>query len=667
MQPITQSNITSVFDKNTFKLKDLSLSVTDTDTILVYLSKNQDSITELIWENVSMVDVDFFDIINYLMDYQRNLTSITIRNFPFGLNSLYLEKLRELLIASKYLQSLDLSNNTFSSIDYGILMNACEQTETPKILNFSGCSLSEEAQENIKQFMSRAHNISDIIIQNSNLKENETIMVSSLFQRATDMPNASQLDKSIAPQQSAGIDSKKGKINMDYSTVEKRQALPKLLIRCECQRKLVPSDMFNCNTCCRSVCTYCTKNTVFCYSCVSCAKTHMPASLTNARLRNSCASCLECPICQSTLFIHDSKNSNDPSAAFFLCKFCIWNSKNYGIARESSDDLVKANFDMTLYLMKGYENFLSSLYDNQKAILQAKTKNPLLNYIEKDLARKNAQRVNNVQAQPVEATKSTNTNFYFQMNMPTSTLRANPFKNTLSNKFENEPDNPLYINFYKDPEPPSTKLEIIESYKMNEFNHTLYKNFPIKLYRSKNDYMIPKKKLQIYLAKNCKTCFKSLVNYDIQSDQISTKHTSFYLETNPIYQIKEVRLVHDDGAKTYRLFMSISNYSAYKFHLRLSCKNNCTFAGKEESIEHEFDFHKDIFNISSLKADSSTINNTIGKSVEVDFVVDPSDSIVSFSLTQTKTLVLQNRSVITDEIIIDFGTIERFSALFASS
>ena len=454
---------------------------------------------------------------------------------------------------------------------------------------------------------------------------------------------------------------------MDYSTIEKRQALPKLLIRCECHRKLAPSEMFNCNTCCRSVCTYCTKNTLFCYSCVSCAKTHMPTSLTNARLRNSCASCLECPICQSTLFIHDSKNLNDPSAAFFLCKFCIWNSKNYGIARESSDDLVKANFDMTLYLMKGYENFLSSLYDNQKAILQAKTKNPLLNYIEKDLARKNAQRVNTVQNPPIEASKAINNNFYFQMNLPNSTLRANPFKNTLSNKFENEADNPLYIDFYKDIDFASSKMEVFESYKINEFNHSLYKNFPIKLYRSKNDYMIPKKKLQIYLAKNCKTCFKSLVNYDIQSDQINTKHTSFYLETNPIYQIKEVRLVGDDGAKTYRLLISISNYSAYKFHLKLSCKNNCSFAGKEEFIEHEFDFHKDIFNISSLKADSNTINNTIGKTIELDFLVDSSDTNVSFSLTQIKTLVLQNRSVITDEIIIDFGPIEKFSTLFANS
>ena len=214
MQTITSDNIASIFEKSSFRLKERNLSAADTDMLLAYLSTKQNSITELVWENVSMADVDFFDIINHLIDHKYNLVSITINNFPFSLNSLYLEKLRELLLISKNLKILDLSNNTFSSIDYGILLNACEKTEIQKIINFSGCSLSEESQENIKQFANRAHNIADISIQYSNLKANETIMVSSLFQRGTDMPNASQLDKSMAPNQTSSGDQKKNKIKV---------------------------------------------------------------------------------------------------------------------------------------------------------------------------------------------------------------------------------------------------------------------------------------------------------------------------------------------------------------------------------------------------------------------------------------------------------------------
>jgi hypothetical protein len=667
-QLITLKNVDGFFQNNVFRLSDKALTMEETDVLAEFLETNKNCIKEISWINVSMNDIDFFDVLQILEDFQRNISSITIKNFPFHSNSLFLDKFRKFILSSKNIQSLDLSNNLFSTIDYGILLNTCEKNEQPIVLNLSGCNFNEETQENIKSFLLKAHNIQDIILMNTNINNEALTNISNIFRRGSEIALTIPFDQSTVPQPAnTPNDPRKPKVNMDYSTVDKRASIPKFLIKCECQRKLQPSDMFNCNTCCRSVCTFCTKNTIYCYSCVSCAKSNVPASLMNARLRNSCASCLECPMCMNTLFTHDSKNSNDPSSAFFICKFCFWNSKNFGIARETSDDLVKANFDITLFLMKSYENFLTNLYDSQKAIVQSKSKNPLLNYMEMDFAKKNGLRVNVSKAENAEAAKKDVGKYYFSLNLPNWIIKVNPFVNSLDDKFETEPDNPLYVKFYGDKENNLSRLEFIDRFKPNEFNLKLYQNFPLKLYRSKNDYMIPKKKLQIYLSKNCKTCLKSLVNYEIQSDVVIPKHTSFYLETNPIYQMKEIRLIQDDGAKTYRLFMNISNYSAYKFHLLLVCKNNCKFSNKEEQIEHEFDFNRDIFNISSLKADSNTINNNVGKSIEIDFVVDPSDTSICFSLTQTKTLVLQNRSVITDELIIDFGALEKFNSLFTKS
>ena len=43
----------------------------------------------------------------------------------------------------------------------------------------------------------------------------------------------------------------------------------------------------------------------------------------------------------------------------------------------------------------------------------------------------------------------------------------------------------------------AAKMDLIDRYKPNEFNLKLYQTFPLKLYRSKNDYMIPKKKLPV--------------------------------------------------------------------------------------------------------------------------------------------------------------------------
>ncbi len=159
------------------------------------------------------------------------------------------------------------------------------------------------------------------------------------------IPNISILQSQLASTSS----DKKKKLYLDFSTNEKKKILPHVRIKCKCSRKMPIEEMFVCTTCCESLCSYCTKNEIFCYTCYSCSKSHIPAMIHNINYnaKNVCASCLECPMCMNILSTKsmDKKVVQDPY--FFYCKFCFWNSKNYAISSSTSDKLVKDNFDFT--------------------------------------------------------------------------------------------------------------------------------------------------------------------------------------------------------------------------------------------------------------------------------------------------------------------------------
>lgn len=62
-------------------------------------------------------------------------------------------------------------------------------------------------------------------------------------------------------------------------------------------------------------------------------------------------------MCTNSLIHFDNKNATDNSSSFFYCKFCFWNSKNYGISGSSIDELVRKNYDASHIVLKKLENY----------------------------------------------------------------------------------------------------------------------------------------------------------------------------------------------------------------------------------------------------------------------------------------------------------------------
>lgn len=649
------------------KLNNLSLTSPEMDRIFHYLDSKENTLTEISIENLKIKEPDFYDLFLFISETQKPLKKIRLKNSQFKKYRKLMTNFKKCCSKLENLTEIDISENKLNSLQYGQIMSIIKTRETQLTLNMTGNKFTNDDEKNFRKFIESQNNLTEIILERTNFTKDMINNLSQIITRNSTIRFSSHLinPSQIMDRSQINKREKRKIIYVDFSTEIQKHIKPKQLIHCECSRYMSVSEMFNCTNCCKSVCKYCTANKVSCYICYSCSKSHVPAMVynVNSNAKNMCASCLECPICLNILGIkHGDKKEVDPY--FFYCKFCFWNSKNYAIASGSSDELVSGNFDVTSLIIKALENLLVSAFEIQKLIIKNNNQKSLIRIMEQNFFNNNSRNQNKDWGDIVKKDKIQEDNIFafdYKFSFIKEALLISPFLPEKNPKIE-DIKNPIYFKILKQSKD-LTKKQYIDKFKANEFNMMLFKEFPLRTYRSKKEYLIPKKQLHLYITKSCNTCKKSLVNYVRQTDTVEMSNTSFYYETNLTYKIQKLFKMNseeDSLDEKYRLKLNLINFTSYKLIIDLKCLENCKFSNGSQNFNKTFEFNKDSFNITSLSANMNTLSQNLSDDIFIDFVVNAEDEKVFFILEQTNTICTQNQSVIKNKVFIDFGTKEEF-------
>ena len=647
-------------EKNELEIIDTKLTKEDVDMLLDLLADN--SIHSVHIENIKISILDWIDLLKFLIEYQKELQRLSLISVPFEKNRKLLKLTMDYVFHLENLNYLSLSNNRLHSIDYGLILNTLKKIERSVQLDLSGCKFTTTDEVNFTHFLEKHPHVKKIIFDAKSFSEDGQQSMAHLMRRNSNFTiEQSQIASYIShATKRKGLTTTKNKqvTVVGFSTEEKENKLPKLYIKCVCGRDMATHDMFNCNKCCKSLCKYCTDNNIYCYTCFSCSKSNIPSMLSiTATTNNRCASCLQCPVCLNILTNYKYISPEKRESYFFYCKFCYWNSKTCGMACDTSSDLVRGNFDKTKIIGKNLENTLNDAYEIQKNIIMQKNRYPLVKFLEKEFAKRNELKTNI----KVEEVKNNTSHHGYKMAFEIIPKRYPVFKNRV---IDEKNYHFLFGNLYT-PEPEElSRLSIIENYKKNHYNLKLFENFPLILYRSKNDFLIPQNKLNVYILKNCEACMKSLVSYELQSDTVNVKTSSFYNDFNPNYQIKNITKLDEVGEEKYKAEVNLYNPTTFKFKLKLRCKDNCEFVDGREEIEHEFKSNMDL--AGSIIKMSSNIETEEVLKFNITFVVNYGEENVYFSFMQTKILELQNETIINDEFIVKFSDYFSFEEYMAS-
>lgn len=659
-----------------FDLNAISQSITENGELriigLKMTSEDVDALFELIAthpvltifiEDVNLSTLDWTDLFKVLGDYQKEVKKLSLINVPF-------EKVRKLLVmVMDYVLTLDnlehlsLAQNRLNSLDYGLILNKMKKMDRTVNLDLSGCKFTENDEKNFAKFLERNPQMKKITFDTQSFSEEGKQSIINILRRNTTVTiEQSQFISHISiigKKKSPAAPKNKSSTIIGFSTDDKEKKLPKLYIKCFCDRHMATHDMFNCNKCCKSICKYCTDNSVYCYTCFSCSKSNIPSMLSiTATTNNRCASCLQCPICLNILTNYKYVSPEKKESHFFYCKFCFWNSKAYGMECNTSSDLVRGNFDKTKIIGKNLENTLNDAYEMQKSIIMQKNRYPLVKFLEKEFAKRNELKTN----VKVEEVANTTDHDGYRMLFDIIPKRYPAFKHRV---IDEKNYHFLFGTIYNQDLPEMNRILIIENFKKNNYNLKLFEKFPLILYRSKNDYLIPQNKLNVYLLKNCETCMKSLISYELQSDSVNVKTSSFYNDFNPTYQVSNIRKIDSSGEEKYKAEVMLYNPTAFKFKLKLRCKDHCEFSNSVEEIEHSFKSNMDLAGSILRIANNAETEEVLR--FEVEFVVSYGEENVYFSFMQTKILELQNETIIHDEFIVKFSDYFSFGEYIASS
>lgn len=624
------------------------------EAILRHLEANPNTFDALKVENTPLGQLDFQDIMNYLSSTQKSISRVIVNRFNFLKNNAYFEALRSFLLSVDDLTELDLSFCSLNSSHYGYILNLVKKLPNQVVLNLSGCHFTPQDQEVMFKVLPKLKKIKDIILENSNITKN---MAQSLVNQIKAPPRVSNFHKSIMQSDitKSAVDTKKrSKFGLDYSTITKDKAQPRILIRCECTRAFLPSEMFICTTCSKSLCTFCAKSCVSVSKCFNCSRiiTYTPES--RQKTTKDCKSCIECPVCRNSLTFVDSNSK------YFACKFCLWSSIAFQSSDEKNDELASGMIKHTFILGKEHETYLTELFYNYKDMMGDKVKGNIkdlwdhhsrMSELEGTQLRLAAKKDSNLRKEPTYRSK-----------IEANFKRANLIRDTLNSVIDSHSMNPIFLPFYRK----ASKLDknqLINSFKMNAFNLNLFHRLPIKVYRKREDYYIVSKLMQAYVMKSCRQCSKTLVNYEMSGSNVVPVTTSFLYEMNPSYFFRDVKLVSFEN-RTYRCVIRINNHTGYQYNVELKCKAGCRFSGGKDVIKHIFEFNKNVISINALKADRNAFINETALDVELEFDVDPAADRVLLELTQTKVMNLKTTITITDDLLVDFGPPQKFFELF---
>lgn len=630
---------------------------TQIDAILEHVEAHPDTLDTLKVENANISEYDFQDLLAALAASQKSLVRVVVNRFNFLKSSAYFEHFRVFLLALPALQELDLSSSSLNSVHYGLLCNVLRKTPSPLVLNLSGCHFTSYDQETLFKVLPRLAKIRDLIIDNTNFSKNTVqALLQALKQPSSPFPiQRSLLVSDLAKSAVDGARKKPSKFAIDFSTVAKDRALPKILVRCGCTRAFPPAEMFICTSCSRSVCTYCAKSCVAITKCFNCSRAVSYAPENKQKTAKECKSCIECPVCKNSLTFVDSNSK------YFACKFCLWSSIAFQGTEDRNEELASGMIKHTFLLGKEHETYLTELFYNYKDMMNDRVKSNLkdlwdqhtkMSELDGTQLRLEARRESAARREQSYRTKAEE-NF----------RHANLLKDTLSAKVDMHSMNPVFSQFYRKPPSKIDKMQIIAAYKVNAFNLNLFHRLPIKIYRKREDYYILSKVMRAYVMKSCRSCSKTLVNYEIVGNIVNPVTTSFLFEMSPNYTFREVRLLAAE-TRTYRATLAISNYTGYQYAVELRCKKGCRFSGQSEVLKHSFEFNKNFLAITSFKTDRNSFAHESALLVELEFEVDPGAESLVLELQQTKTMTLKSTITITDDILVDFGTPARFFDLF---
>lgn len=635
------------------------LDVSEFESILNQIEANPDSLEVLKIENSPIRELEFVDLMKNLSIYQKSITRVQIVRFNlFKIGHSYLEHLRSFILSLNELVELNLSDNSFNSQHYGLIINTLKNCKGQVVVNLSGCPFNILDQETLFKTLPKIKKVKEIILDNTNFSKNHIASLNSHVKQAPRQTNLfvsairSDLGKSA-------IDSKKkSKYAIDFSTVAKDKGLPKILIRCECSRLFPPSEMFICTTCSKSLCNFCSKSCIAIAKCFNCSRSISHNNDIKQKIMKECKCCIECPVCKNSLTFVESNSK------FFACKFCLWSSITFQGSDERGEELATGMIKNTFMLAKEHENYLTELLYNYKDLMNERVKNTI-----KDMSEIFKSTIPNSQIKLPKKEPPNKRESSYVVRTEENIKRANLLKDTLSNVVDPRSMNPIFCDFYSKGSQKTDRAQIINAFKVNAFNLNLFYRLPMKVYRNRDDYYIISKLMKSYVAKSCRQCSKTLVNYEIVNNStnnttpINPITTSFLYEMNPNYTFKEVKLLFMEP-RTYRMTLVVSNFTGYQYEVEFRCKSNCKFSGVSEVINHTFEFNKNVFSITGLKADKNSFVNETALVMELDFVADASEKNVVFELTQKKKMNLKSALTITDDIIIDFGPPQKFYEIF---
>lgn len=398
------------------------------DALLEHVLIHRDTINSLKIENTNITEYDFQDLLLTLSDHQKSITKVIVNRFNFLKSSAFFEHFRTFLISLPSLQELDLSSSNLNSIHYGLLCNVLKRLKEPVVLNLSGCYFTSYDQETMFKVLPKLAKVKDLIIDNTNFSKNTVqALLQSLKQPNSPFPiQKSILVSDFGKSQIDGSKKKASKFAIDFSTISKDKALPKILIRCSCTRSFPPSEMFICTSCSKSVCTYCAKSCIAITKCFNCSRAVSYAPENKQKTAKECKSCIECPVCKNGLTFVDSNSK------YFACKFCLWSSIAFQGTEDRNEELASGMIKHTFMLGKEHETYLTELFYNYKDMMNDRVKSNLkdlwdqhtkMSELEGTQLRLEARRESNMRKEQSYKTK-----------MEESFKHANLIKDTLSTK-----------------------------------------------------------------------------------------------------------------------------------------------------------------------------------------------------------------------------------------
>lgn len=650
---MTGGNVTEweneISSSQKLSIENRALSNEETEALINLLEKHSQKLSELSFVKVSILELDLNNFLAAVGLTQHNLIKISLISIQSHVSSKTLHILKEVLENQHRLKELDLSQNNFLASGFGSVMAALKRFDVPVKLTLNNVPFNEEDQTNFMSGIEKGLKLSALNVEGSSL--NSDRLNSMLWSSAG---RKSHIEKSSVR------GGPKKKFLLDFSTEEKANAVPQFLIKCECERKLPFNSIFSCSGCKKSHCKYCAKSTIYCYNCLYCMKSNLPqAASVRSRMRNVCSNCLQCPSCFNMLNTQEKKAGK----ASFYCNNCFWNSKNYGTECSNNEELITNNYSTTNSALKNVESAMRAFQESQNLITSRRNENPLFKGFQNELMKATEQPATR---QTTELKDLTDPYWTYQLPSNPVAPRFRLFqKDTEDSNEATVPehlDNPLFVKFYQPDKEGMTKMDYIDKFKLNEFNSKLFALFPVKVFYQKTDVLIPKRKLNAYVRKNCRTCLHSFLNFEIHVDSVIPKNTAYYTETSPLFDLQDLKFLREkDGAKVYRFTFRVLNFAAYKFRLEIEAGQNCELSEGEKKVALEFDFSVDAaFDINPLKISAAAVSARKQSHFSVDFTVQPNSPKVFFSLKITKGVVIQNESVSTDELFVDFKSPERF-------